>query len=120
MALFISKASFRAETDYKKIIRYIPYNLANIKGSKYWIRKFEKSMRKHPVFNQKYVGDIYGFSFENHLDEPAALEFEKYMLSAPANYDECLKNIYGNYMELPPEEKRVSHHNFSAHYKEDR
>lgn len=28
----------------------------------------------------------------------------------PENYDEYLKNLYGDYMQLPPKEKRVSHH----------
>ena len=27
-------------------------------------------------------------------------------------------NLYGNYMQMPPEEKRVTHHNFDAYYKD--
>ena len=36
-----------------------------------------------------------------------------------AEYDSFLANIYGNYMELPPEDKRVTHHTFSAYWKND-
>ena len=32
--------------------------------------------------------------------------------------DSYLTNAYGNYMELPPEEKRVTHHAFKAYKKE--
>ena len=40
--------------------------------------------------------------------------FEKKHYNIPANYDEILSKLYGNYMELPPKEKQVSHHsNFS-------
>ncbi len=43
------------------------------------------------------------------------LEFEGKKYPAPIGYDEWLKNIYGDYMQLPPKEKRVSHHEFKAY-----
>ena len=48
------------------------------------------------------------------------MSFENQEAPVPANYHEILTNIYGNYMELPPEEKRVSHHvnNTSVHIQE--
>ena len=39
------------------------------------------------------------------------LEFEGYKFSCLKNYDAYLKKMYGNYMELPPVEKRKSGHN---------
>jgi lipopolysaccharide cholinephosphotransferase len=36
-------------------------------------------------------------------------EFEGKLYMAPKDYDYFLTRIYGNYMELPPEEKRVNH-----------
>ena len=36
----------------------------------------------------------------------------------PVGYDTFLTNIYGNYMELPPIEKQIAHHNITAYYKE--
>ena len=32
-------------------------------------------------------------------------------------FDEYLKATYGDYMQLPPVEKRVSHHKFEAYWK---
>ena len=35
--------------------------------------------------------------------------FEDIEVNAPINYDNILKNLYGDYMELPPKEKRYNH-----------
>ena len=43
------------------------------------------------------------------------LEFEGKLYPAIAGYDVYLSSIYGNYMELPPVEKRVSHHLYDAY-----
>jgi len=44
-------------------------------------------------------------------------EGEKFLILK--EYDKILKKIYGNYMVLPTEEKRISHHNFVCYYKKD-
>ena len=46
------------------------------------------------------------------------LPFEGHSFPAPSNYDEWLTNVFGDYMKMPPEEKRVSNHNFKAYIKE--
>lgn len=38
------------------------------------------------------------------------LEFENIVVNAPSNWEENLKRLYKNYMELPPENKRNSGH----------
>ena len=45
----------------------------------------------------EWVGDGIEWDFEG----------KKYRI--PTNYDEYLKHLYGNYMELPPIEKRIAH-----------
>lgn len=47
------------------------------------------------------------------------VEFEGKHYSAPCGWDQILKNIYGDYMQLPPKEKRVSNHNVRAYYLEE-
>lgn len=42
------------------------------------------------------------------------MAFEGKEYSIPAGYDTYLKSKYGNYMQLPPEEKRVSTHDSTA------
>ena len=44
--------------------------------------------------------------------------FEKHMFCVPSCYDYFLRRIYGDYMELPPESERETHHNFEAYWLE--
>ena len=43
--------------------------------------------------------------------------FEGREYNAPVGYDKWLNAFYGDYMQLPPEEKRVSHHMYKAYQK---
>ncbi len=52
-------------------------------------------------------------AFEHTVD----VEFEGRKFKAMAGWKEHLKECYGDYMQLPPPEKRVSHHNFRAWWK---
>ncbi len=50
--------------------------------------------------------------YEEYVD----VKFEDSVFKGLKEYDKYLSHIYRNYMELPPEEKRVSHHMFKAYY----
>lgn len=45
------------------------------------------------------------------------LSFENRTFKGFADYDEYLRNAYGDYMTLPPIEKRISSHSFNAYWK---
>lgn len=49
-------------------------------------------------------------SFQKH-------KFESIYVTIPSGYVEYLQTIYGNFMELPPVEKRISHHGNIAYWK---
>lgn len=51
--------------------------------------------------------------------ERCLLEFEGGRFWAPKGYDAFLTQLYGDYMQLPPEEKRVTHHDNKAWLVED-
>ena len=42
--------------------------------------------------------------------EAGQCSFEGRTLCAPHDTDRYLKQLYGDYMKLPPEEKRIRHH----------
>lgn len=52
--------------------------------------------------------------FEHYIDVP----FEGYFLKAIRDYNIWLSALYGDYMQLPPEEERVPHHGFTAYWKD--
>lgn len=52
--------------------------------------------------------------FDNYID----VDFEGKNFKAVSEFDKYLNSLYGDYMQLPPEEKRVPHHGFTAYWKE--
>jgi lipopolysaccharide cholinephosphotransferase len=54
-------------------------------------------------------GNITSFYPENVFAEKSTIRFEDGMFTAPADPDKYLTYTYGDYMTLPPEEKRQSH-----------
>ena len=42
--------------------------------------------------------------------------FEKNLFKAPIGYDAYMKRLFGNYMQLPPKEKQITHHYYKAYY----
>ena len=50
------------------------------------------------------------------VSEFLRMEFEGYEFCIPKDYDHWLKQIYGEYMKLPPVEKQVPHHNYDEAY----
>ena len=51
--------------------------------------------------------------FNNYIN----VEFEGHSLKAIEEYDTYLKCMYGDYMQLPPEDQRVYNHGFKAYWK---
>lgn len=67
-----------------------------------------------------YVGVICGSYRKKEIMEKEVfeklieLDFEGHKVCGIKNYDLYLKNIYGNYMKMPPIEKQATHHTFEA------
>lgn len=47
------------------------------------------------------------------------VEFEGISFRCPLGYDSVLKSLYGDYMQLPPVEKQITHHTNNVFWKED-
>lgn len=89
-------------------------------------RLFSKIRRRYVKidFNAvKYAAAVGGSYREKEIlpqkvfSELTELPFEGYSFKAVSDYDAYLSSIYGDYMKLPPEDKRVAHHTFKAYYK---
>ncbi len=81
-----------------------------------WIRA-EKRMSKYKWEDCKYVTELIG-SFKGMMmkhpkewfNHVVYKEFEGYQMPLMAGYDEYMHRIWGDYMQLPPEENRVAKH----------
>lgn len=77
---------------------------------------YEKTRKK---FNSKNTTKVYeSLRIRNsknifnrvHLENLIDVDFEGYSFKVPSEYDAVLTNAYGNYLELPPEDKRYNRH----------
>ncbi|WOO35161.1 LicD family protein [Anaerocolumna sp. AGMB13020] len=75
------------------------------------------------LFNEKNCEEFRALTFpqkrglkKNWFTELTELEFEGHNFYAPSDYNGWLTQEYGDYMELPPPEKRISH-STASYYK---
>lgn len=103
----------------KKLVKYALRVVLRLFGPNDLILRMSKNSKKYAQKSTKRVGNFTSFTrmvcdkrvFNSYID----VEFEGKLYKAPVGYDEWLRSFYNNYMELPPVEKRVSHHSFVAY-----
>ena len=121
---------------YAKLLVYVPYSFT-LRGTLRWIyRNFPKLFfsrrnmaKKIDTFSKKWRNQGYSRVFESCqgqlqkrpfdktiFDDLIDYPFEDRFYKGFANYDEYLRNGFGDYMRLPPVEKRVSHHSYRAYW----
>jgi lipopolysaccharide cholinephosphotransferase len=89
------------------------------------IEKIEKYYRNIPFDTAKYAGIMCGayrakeIMEQDIFAETVALPFENRSFQAFKEYDRYLTHLYGDYMTPPPKEKQVTHHDFTAYYKDE-
>lgn len=90
------------------------------------INKMEQNATIYSYANAKLVANIaYSVYGEGDIIDKEALSstidgtFEGHSFKIPTGYDKYLRNIYGDYMKLPPVEKQVTHHSFKAWWKQN-
>lgn len=93
---------------------------------RYLLRKFRSICTKYPYGTTNHLinyGGAYGTRelFTKHIvdGEPINMPFDAISVDLMPGYDEYLRNVYGDYMQMPPEEKRVGHH-LKAFYNMDK
>ena len=101
----------------KKIIRVV---LRIIKGTE-WSQKIDKEIYAYIRSKTSDANSSLAVTAwaNNHVvydkswfENDCFLEFNGEMFRCPANYTEVLRESYGDFMELPPEDKRKPHHDY--------
>lgn len=79
----------------------------------------EKQMSKYPIEECDFITELCagpGYMQNEYPSTafayPIRKSFEGHMLPIPVGYDVYLKMAFGDYMKLPPVEKRVAHHEY--------
>ncbi len=78
--------------------------------------KLQRLMKKYPYSQSEIIANYTGAWWTKEMmqrsimGDGTMLEFEGISVRVPENYHAYLTNLYKDYMRLPPEEKRVSHH----------
>ena len=101
-------------------VRFILFLVSRLVNPKKLLNRVDKENLMHSFEKSLFAGCVCGSyrekeimtkeTFEHYVD----VEFENLKFKSIANYDEYLKKHYGNYMKLPPEEKRITHHTYKA------
>lgn len=121
------KRFFRSKTHswYIEPIRFCFYVLSRFVKNKKLIAKIEKKYNKFDFNTSEYVGNLcsdkraLSIIKREEVDSYITLTFEGEEFKVFKGYKTYLTNMYGDYMQLPPEDKRQTHHTFKAYIKAD-
>ena len=82
--------------------------------------RYDKLAKRYDFNNApKIAGITWGYGPQERINKeawlsPIEVEFEGEMFYSPSNYHEYLSHLYGDYMQLPPEEQRTTRHEMKA------
>ena len=100
------------------------WNLVKIIPGHFFCKLIVYNSRKYSKYETRRVGNFTSDSKiivdKSVFHEFIKVEFEGKYYNAPIGYDMWLKAFYGDYMKLPPEEKRISKHIYEAYKNENK
>ena len=119
------KKYFRSKTHgiLLEPVRFIIFILSRFANPKKLLNRIDEQNLKQSFEESSFAGCVCGSYREreimptNTFTEYTEVEFESIKLLAISNYDAYLTKHYNNYMQLPPEDKRQTHHTYKAYLK---
>lgn len=109
--------SSKKEYSFPKRIFYMSWKyLIRMLGRERCMERIDNSFKSVPIKDSNYIVSTYGMRGVKEIIEADAfsktipLPFEGKLYNAPIGYDQYLKQMYGDYMKLPPKEQQVMPH----------
>ncbi len=120
---YLWKKFFRSKTHsvVYEPIRLAMYMISRVADPKKLLRKVDRINRSHSFEDAGFAGCVCGsyrlqeIMKQSTFTEYVELPFEGLSLMAIRDYDAYLTKHYGDYMQLPPEDKRETHHTYKAY-----
>lgn len=108
----------------KRIMKIGAFVYAKLMGKNYFVKKINSMVDFNSYENSRYVGcavwgagdKVYVFDKEK-MGKLGWVDFEGAKYRSYEGWDYLLKEWFGDYMQLPPEEDRVPHHLYKAYKK---
>lgn len=119
LVMFLSKIrNYSAISKWKEKLLYI---FTRLISHKYILNKLEREIKKYDYSHAREVSclvDPYlAIMDKAWFSTRELVPFEDAFFYVPGGYDKVLSYLYGNYMEMPPVEKRVPHHIINIYWK---
>lgn len=111
----LSSATYGPSPNEKLVFKLIRLFSKKIVSKRKLIRKINKTCSKYSNVSSNEVTSIIPATVrikvmqKSWFDQTLMWDFESLKIPVPEGYDEYLKLMYGNYMELPPVNNRVNH-----------
>lgn len=124
----VSQRHFKpTERNGLNVSKFLLFFIAKILGKKFFYKRLIKNTRLFNYENSKYVACMrWLVDNEKEVFEKSDIEntmlhkFEDAEFNIPVSYNKILSNYYGDYMQLPPIEKRVGQHFYKIYRKNER
>lgn len=120
--LTTTDSKFPGRSTITKILNLPLLIIARGKTSRYYLDKLERLTTKYSWEDSDYAycvvwGDEHHLPFypKSFFEDLDYLQFEGRSFPVPKEYDKFLKVIYGDYLQLPPEEQRKPGHSYKVY-----
>lgn len=113
---------YPSKTWYKKVPKVALCVVLQLFPKGLFANKVVRNSKQYVGEELNYVGNFTSVSRvvceKSVFDSTISWDFEGKKYPVPEGYDKWLTSFYGDYMQLPPVEKRVTHHQFKAYIKD--
>lgn len=126
--LFLALNNWNRKENFRGIKRLVINGLKTLPIETVW-NMYEKNNKKYMNSTAEHVDTValpsyakQGIHFYKKADVQQTVShcYEFIELNIPKGNDQCLRQQYSDYMELPPLEKRGTHHDFIVFYDPDK
>ena len=101
----------------KLLIKFPAFLLAKLIGKRWFMQKLLSYAQGYDYDFSDYIGCVVWETGGNQAVYPKAwfeqtleVDFENHKFYIPREYHQILTKVYGDYMQLPPDEERIAHH----------